>query len=336
MEHNRSFVQKVWITVGITALVVVILMLLKATFSVLLLVLAGALIAIYFRGLGQLIKRKTGWKEGLSVTISVVGTFLLIGLFFWLLGAKVQTQVQQLSQSLPETIDNAKNWLNQSQLGSKVVKRISSSESQKRLESIAGTFFKSTFGVLGDIYVVLLIGIFFTAGPKLYSKGIVKLIPTGGKDSGNQVLEKIGSNLKKWLKGKIFAMAVVAVLTAVGLLIMGVPMWLALALIAGLLNFIPNFGPLIALIPAVLIGLSQSPATAAWVAGLYIFVQILESNFITPLVQNKLVSVPPAMIIIAQLLMAPLSGGWGLVVATPLLVIIMTVVEELYVKRQQS
>ena len=109
-------------------------------------------------------------------------------------------------------------------------------------------------------------------------------------------------------------------------------MWLVLALIAGFLNFIPNFGPLIALIPAVLVALLQGPATAAWVAGLYIFVQVAESNFITPMVQKKLVNIPPAMIIIAQLLIAPLTGGWGLVLATPLMVIIIVMVKELYIK----
>jgi predicted PurR-regulated permease PerM len=79
----------------------------------------------------------------------------------------------------------------------------------------------------------------------------------------------------------------------------------------------------------------KSPADALWIAGLYILVQVLESNFITPFVQQRLISVPPAMIIIAQLLMAPLTGGWGLVLATPLLVIIIVVVKELYVKKQK-
>jgi predicted PurR-regulated permease PerM len=131
-------------------------------------------------------------------------------------------------------------------------------------------------------------------------------------------------------------MLVVFVLTATGLLIIGVPMWLVLALIAGILNFIPNFGPLIALIPAVLVALLQGPSTAAWVAGLYMCVQIAESNFITPMVQQKLINIPPALIIIAQLLIAPLSGGWGLVVATPLMILIIVLVQELYIKKQDT
>ena len=147
---------------------------------------------------------------------------------------------------------------------------------------------------------------------------------------------KVGENLQKWLKGQLFAMFVVFVLTSIGLLILGVPMWLALAIIAGLLNFIPNFGPIIAMIPAVLVALMQGPGTAAIVAGIYILVQVTESNFITPMIQQKLVNIPPALIIIAQLLMAPLTGGWGLVLATPLMVILIVLVKELYVKNNQT
>jgi predicted PurR-regulated permease PerM len=131
-------------------------------------------------------------------------------------------------------------------------------------------------------------------------------------------------------------MTVVFVLTAIGLVILGVPMWLALAIIAGLLNFIPNFGPLIAMIPAVLVALMQSPSTAAIVAGMYIIIQVLESNFITPMVQQKLISIPPALIIIAQLLISPLTGGWGLILATPLMIIIMIMVQELYIKERDK
>lgn len=131
-------------------------------------------------------------------------------------------------------------------------------------------------------------------------------------------------------------MLIVFVLTAIGLSIIGVPMWLVLALLAGLLNFIPNFGPLLALIPAALVALLQGPSTAIWVIGLYLTVQVVESNFITPMVQQKLVNIPPAVIIMAQLFIAPLTGGWGLVLATPLVLLIMVTVQELYIKKQDE
>ncbi len=332
---HYSFLQKVWITGGIFALIISLILLLKATFSVFLLILAGILIAVFFRGLSGLIERKTKWNGAVCLTISILGTLVIIVLLFWLLGAKVQSQITQLNDTLPATVKDVKAQLNNSSLGQKIVEKISSPQTQKKAQSLIQTFFKSTFGIVGDLYVILFLGIFFTVSPGQYKKGLVQLVPKRGQAKADEVLVKTSDSLKKWLKGKIFAMFVVFILTSIGLAIIGVPIWLTLALIAGLLNFIPNFGPLIAMIPAVLVGFMQGPSTAAFIAGLYILVQVTESNFITPMVQQKLISIPPALIIIAQLLISPLTGGWGLVLATPLMVIVMVLVQELYVKRQE-
>ncbi len=335
-KEDLSYTKKVWIKGGIYAFIVIVLLLIKATFSVFLLLLAGILIALFFRGLSGLICRKTKWKEGVCLATAVIGILLLLVGMFWLIGAKLQQQISQLSDTLPTTIENAKAQLNQHPIGKKIVEKATSPKSMQNAQQVAGAFFKTTFGVFGDIYVVLFLGIFFTVSPQIYKRGAVKLIPVSGQEKGEAVLDKLGENLKKWLKGKFFAMFVVMVLTAIGLLILGMPMWLVLAIIAGILNFIPNFGPLIAMIPAVLVAFLQGPATAAIVAGLYILIQVVESNFITPMVQQRLVSIPPALIILAQLLVSPLTGGWGLVLATPLMLIVMTVVQELYTKKQTA
>jgi predicted PurR-regulated permease PerM len=335
-NSETSFAKKVWIAGGILALIVVLLLIIKTTFSVLILVFAGVLIAVYFRGLSGLICRKTNWKEGICLTIAILGSILLMLALFWMIGAKVQTQIEELRKTLPVMVDNAKTKLNETSIGRQIVEKISSPDTAKKAQQTAGKFFSSTFGVFGDIYVILFLGIFFTATPKDYTGGIVKLVPKKGRPQADHVLTTAGDHLKKWLKGQLFAMFVVFLLTAIGLLIIGVPLWLVLALIAGLLNFIPNFGPLIAMIPAVLIGLMQSPLTAGLVAGLYILVQMAESNFITPMVQKKLLDIPPALIIMAQLFIGPLTGGWGLVLATPILVFLIVLVQELYVKPQDA
>jgi len=333
-EKKPSFQKKVWITTGILAFTIIVLLVLKATFSVFLLVLAGTLVAIFFRGLSNFIQRKTKWKEGLCVAVSIIGTLLIVAGLFWLIGSKVQAQIAELMETLPITIDNAKVKLNDSLIGEKIVDKLFSKNSMDKVQVFAGQFFQSTFGVLADIYVILFIGIFFTISPQTYTKGIIQLVPVKGQKKADQVLDKLGEQLRNWLKGKLFSMFVVFVLTAIGLAIIGMPLWLVLALLAGLISFIPNFGPLLALIPAVLVALMQSPQTAALVAGLYILIQFIESNFITTLVQQKLLNMPPALIIIAQLLMGALTGGWGLVLATPLTVIVIVLVQELYLKNR--
>lgn len=333
-EPTYSFPKKVWLVGGIFALIVVILLLLKATFNVFLLILAGTLIAVFFRTISSFIVRKTHWNSALALTISIIGTFLIISAIFWLIGAKVQSQIVQLIEVLPGTIQNAKEHLNNSGLGQEVIDWFSSTKPTERLKSVASGFFKTTFGILGDLYVILFIGIFFTVAPNLYINGIVQLVPQQGRKEARDIMEKLGNGLKKWLTGKLFAMLVVFILTAIGLAIIGVPMWLALALIAGLLNFIPNFGPLIAMVPAILVAFTIGPNTAIIVMALYLFVQLLESNFITPKVQQKLVKIAPAVIIISQVLVGTLTGFWGIILATPIVVVVMILAQELYIKKE--
>lgn len=327
-----SFVQKVWIVGSIFALIAVILLLFKATFNVFILILAGSLIAIFFRGLSSLIRKKTGWKSWVTLTISIIGTLLIIIGVFWLIGAEAQSQISELSDTLPATVQNARDYLNNSQIGQEINEKISKAKSDGRVTNFFTNFFKTSFGVIGDIYIMIFIGIFFTASPSLYTNGIMQLVPPGSRSKAQEVLDRLGRNLKKWIAGKLFAMLVVFILTAIALIIIGMPMWLALALIAGILNFIPNFGPLAAMVPAVLVALTIDPTTALIIAIVYIAIQMVESNFITPKVQQHLVKIPPALIIIAQVLVATFTGLWGIIFATPLILIIMILVQELYVK----
>ena len=127
-------------------------------------------------------------------------------------------------------------------------------------------------------------------------------------------------------------MIFIGLLTWIGLSIIGVPLALTLGLIAGLLSFIPNFGPIISALPALLLAFIDSPITAVYVLGLYIGVQLIESNIVTPLIERETVELPPALTIVFQLALAALVGGLGLVLATPLLAVIMVLVQMVYIE----
>jgi predicted PurR-regulated permease PerM len=333
---SKSFENKVLKAAFIVALIFAVLWLLKAIFNVLLLVLAGALIAVYFRSLGGLLHHKLYLPTKWSVVLAVVLSLLLVAIFLWFAGTRIQKQASELSDTLPNAVENVKQRLSENPVGQKVLQRITSGSSEKKLAGVLKSFFRSTFGIFGDLYVVIFLGIFFTAAPDTYINGFVKLVPPKARDKTEKTLDTIGVSLSKWLKGKLLAMFVVAVLTLVGLLIIGVPMAFTLALLAGLLNFIPNFGPLISMIPAVLVSLMQDTTTALIVVALYIFVQALESNVITPQIQKKLINIPPALIILAQLIMGVLTGSWGLLLATPVMLIVMLVLREVYIKPMEQ
>lgn len=333
--RRLTYSSKVWIFAGIVALVFILLWILKFTIQILLLIMASSLMAIFFHRLAKLIRIYLKFPKTLSLITSVLLTFLIIVLFFWFVGAKVQQQLADLSETLPATIDNARNQISKSSLGQKILEYNRANFSSQKTYSYAQRFFSTGFGILGDLYVMLFIGIFFTISPVLYVDGFISLIPKKGQPKARDVINKIGDTLGAWMKGQIIAMFVVAILTFIGLSIINIPMALALSLIAGVLNFIPNFGPLIAMIPAMLIGLLDSPTTALIIGGIYLLIQGLESNLITPYIQNRLIKIPPALILMGQVLMGALLGVLGILLAMPIVALIIVVVKELYTKKQQ-
>jgi predicted PurR-regulated permease PerM len=204
--------------------------------------------------------------------------------------------------------------------------------STSTLLSVGGGFFSSTMGAVGNFFVVILLAIYLASEPRFYIRGLIKLFPKPRRHRATQIVSAIGETLEWWLIGKVASMLFIGLVTWIGLSILGVPLALMLGLIAGLLSFIPNFGPIISALPALLLAFIDSPMTAVYVLGLYVGVQLVESNIVTPLIERETVELPPALTIVFQLALAVLVGGLGLVLATPLLAVIMVLVQMIYVE----
>jgi predicted PurR-regulated permease PerM len=233
IKKELSYIDKVWHTVAIAALLVVFILIARVAFNVLLMALAGALIAVYFHGLGDLIEKKTRLSRKFAMIISVATTIVILGALFWFVGAKVQSQIAQLSNSLPHTINSAKAKLAQTPVGQKVLE-YSAGDNSKQLMETVQTFFSTSFGVLGDIYIVMFLGIFFTASPSLYKNGILMLVPANKKILAGCIMDRISLSLKGWLKGMLLSMVLITILITLGLTIIGVPAALVLGLITGI------------------------------------------------------------------------------------------------------
>lgn len=328
-----TFSNRVWNVCGIVALFGFLLWFIMVTFNVFLLILAGVLIALFFHGFAGMLQKKLHIPQKACLPVSVILTFVIIILVSWFMGSTIENQVIELAKTLPSTLSSAKRQLATTTFGQKLLENTSSDKVSQQAYSFFGKFFNSTFGVVTNIYVVLFLGLFFTAAPKTYLNGLLMLVPSKAKPEAKNIADKTGFTLTKWLKGQIFAMVVIAVLKGIALTILGIPTAVALAVIAGILNFIPNFGPLLSMIPAILIALTQGVNKAIIVAAIYLLLQIIEGNIITPSIQQKLIKMPAALTIIAQLFMGILSGGWGLILATPLVAIVIVIVQETYVKK---
>jgi predicted PurR-regulated permease PerM len=147
---------------------------------------------------------------------------------------------------------------------------------------------------------------------------VLRFAPPDRRAEFRGVLEEMGVVLHNWLRGQLLAMTLVGVATYLGLLILDVPLAFVLALLLGMFEFIPYIGPILGAAPMLLVGAGQGMDILMWVIALYLVVQLLESYVLTPLIQSRAVSLPPAVVILSQLVFGAMFGVLGLAPATPL------------------
>ena len=148
-------------------------------------------------------------------------------------------------------------------------------------------------GAIASVFVLIVTMLYFAANPTLYVKGLVTLLPKEKRARAYDVLEKVAHVLRWWFLGQLIDMAVVGVLTVVGLALIGMPMALALGVLAGLLTFVPYFGAILAAVPALAIALGQSLHMAILTAIVFAICHVVEGYVVSPLVQDRMVRLPP-------------------------------------------
>ncbi len=268
------------------------------------------------------------WAVGLVVVLLVV---LAVGLS-WLFGRQIAQQLQGLWERLPRAIEEVRAWIEARPAGPFLLTRLSGlAEGGGSLEGVQ-KFAAISAATIGHAVLMFFGGVFMAANPSLYLDGFVRLFPTGYRPKLKAGLLESGAALRKWLLGQLVSMTCVGVLTGVGLWIVGAPLSLGLGIIAGLLNFIPILGPMLAFGPGVLVALTDSPQTALYAAIVYLIVQQLEGHAITPLAQRWAVKLPPAFGMVAVLSFAMLFGFFGVLFGIPLAVVVMCLVQRLYIE----
>ncbi|MFZ1701157.1 MAG: AI-2E family transporter [Pyrinomonadaceae bacterium] len=335
---ERSFVERVLIAVALVIGTVLFLAVLYFLFDVILLIFAAALLAIFLRGLADILRRWVPLGEGWLVLIVASLLVVIVAGGVALLAPSVAEQVRILRTEIPESARKAGEFLSTFEWGRALIAQFPSAEDlMARVDAASvltrvGGYFSSTMGVVGNLFVTLLLSVYLASEPRFYSAGLTRLFPLAHRDRAAQVLNSIYDTLRWWLIGKAGSMIFIGVITWIGLSIIGVPLALTLGLIAGLLSFIPNFGPILSAIPALLLAFIASPITAVYTLGLYVGVQLIESNVVTPIIERETVELPPALTIVFQLALGVLIGGLGLVLATPLLAVIVVIVQMVYLE----
>jgi predicted PurR-regulated permease PerM len=318
--------------VGITCGIVAVFALAWILRDVLLIAFGAIVFAVAIRAAARPLSRfahlREQWAVGIVVVLLVAGA-LALG---WLFGRQIAQQLQGLGERLPQAVEEVRTWLETQPAGKFVLARISGlSEGGASLAGLQ-KFVAISATTAGHAVLMFFGGIFMASNPALYLDGFVRLFPIGYRRKLHGALVESGDALRKWLLGQLVSMTCVGTLTGIGLWIVGAPLPLVLGIIAGLLNFIPILGPIIAAGPGILVALTDGPQTAVYAAIVYFVVQELEGHAITPLAQRWAVRLPPAYGLVAVLSFALLFGFFGVLFGIPLAVVVMCLVRNLYVE----
>jgi predicted PurR-regulated permease PerM len=304
--------------------------------NVLLMVFAGALIAVGLDGLASGLARRTPLSRGLALAAVGVLIFALLALFGALVAPQFAEQFRDLQDSLVDFVDAAERWFGGlgapnmvEDLGDQMGEVAGSAGD---VLSRVAAWGMSTLGALTSLIVILVIAFFAAADPQLYRRGFLRLIPPEKRPLMDETLAAIAYALRWWFLGQLVSMALLGATVSLGLLAVGVDLWLALGVLTALLTFIPFIGPLIAGVPIVIVGFTEGVEIGIIVAVGYLVIQNLEGNVIVPMIQHKAVNLAPALLISLQVLMSLVFGIPGLILAAPLTVVGMVLVKKLYLK----
>jgi predicted PurR-regulated permease PerM len=139
-----------------------------------------------------------------------------------------------------------------------------------------------------------------------------------------------------WVRGELFLMTIIGVMSYIGLMILHIPYALPLAILAGLLEAVPSIGPTISTIPAIMLGLSISPLTGLGALAMAIIIQQSENNLIVPKVMQHVIGVRPIVTIVVLMTGFTLGGVIGAVLAMPVFLMLTSVYKELHILTKEE
>ena len=327
---RRTFVQ------AITVLLIILLALLAGRMiHILLLFFAGIMLAVLLNLFASQLTRLRWMPHWVAITVVLLILSSLLGVFFFTAGPMVSAETRELISQIEKSVEQLMEWLEDSEEGRFLLDQISSltntTEDGGMWTRISGIF-TATYSAIIDIGIILIVGVFLAYSPGLYKSGFIHVVPPHLRKRAVEVLTEIGTTLRWWLVGQLISMVILAVTTWIMLSLLNVPLAPMLGLITGLLTFIPYLGPLIALIPILLISFLASPLVVLYVFILYMVIQNVEANVLMPIIFYRTVHIPPALGVISQILFGSLMGLLGFILAIPLMAVILKFIKMVYVE----
>jgi predicted PurR-regulated permease PerM len=322
-----------YVTAGIALLAAAgALLLLWQLKHVVLLTFGGLIFASALHALAAWLQRVSGMGYR-ACFVFVAGLVFAGGLVgAWFVGAAVVEQLMAMRDQLPQAIEAFKRWVAGKPFGPRLLELWGDGGNQRisidQVFAAAGL----TLEALGKFSLMLLLGVFIAAEPTVYRRGTLALVPARYKQLAGGTLDACRDALARWLRGQGLSMIFVGVATGAGLKLLGVPLALTLGLIAGTLAFVPFFGAIGSGLLAVLLAFSEGPRTALYVAVLCVAIQQVEGHVLIPLIQRWSVKLAPVLSLLAVVIFGGLFGLLGVLLAAPLMVMLVVLVDKLYVE----
>lgn len=329
---SNAYIRRVGVAVAIAAFAVLLVLAVWAAAHMLLLIFGGVLLAVLLRGLADALNERTRVPPRWSLWIVLLALVAVLGLGGWYLSGEIAGQFDELGRNITGTWDQIRGLLKKYGWGQQILTVLGDPQMSAEQVGTIGKLVGAVFGGVSGLVISVFIGLYIAADPRLYRRGVIRLVPIGYRDRATEILDELHDTLRSWLMGTLVLMIMVGTMTTIGLWLLGIPLALALGLIAFLLEFIPYVGPILAAIPAVLIASTVGSSEIVFVILLYWAVQSVEGYLLSPLVYQRSVDIPPMLTIGAQVVLGTMLGVLGVIFATPLTACAMVLVQRAYVE----
>jgi predicted PurR-regulated permease PerM len=319
------FVRRAFAAVLIVGLVVAFVY----AIELILYVFAGILLAVMLRTTGTWLSKHTPISIRWSMLIVLVVFAAALFGTIWVFGLQIAHQADELFSAISDAYGQVQQKLQQY----RIARQFISTTPSVNLGETATAAATGLIWMAAAVVLILFLGLYLSTGPQLYMETFLSLFSTTHRARITRLLESLGGALRWWLFGQFLAMAAVGVITTIGLILLKSPMAISLGVMAGLMTFVPYVGAIASAVPAVLLAFTESSQMAFYVVLLYLLAHIVEGYIVVPLVQHRLVYLPPALILTTQFFMEAFAGTAGLTFATPLMVVAMVLIKRLYFKQ---
>ncbi len=344
-----------FVNVGLRNIAATILIALGLLFAweirgTLMLTFAAVILVVLFTMPVRLLVDRFEMNRILAILVSVVGFFLVLALIGSSILPTILTQFTQLTDRvLPQALQRAQDVINSEALTEQFpfLKDLVNFEFNNELVNqvvsqitdLLGRVGGSVLPVVGglantllSILIIFFISMYLLAEPELYVNGIIKLTPKWYRNRLRAILRRIDLTLRAWLSVTGVSMIVVGLGTGLGLAMLGIQEWVALGVLAGVLSFIPNFGPVVALIPAVAAAIVQAENNIIWTVVIVYGVSFFQSQVLSPVLASERMNMPAILVLLGQIIFGFFFGFLGLMLAVPLSAVVAVLVDEIYVK----